>query len=295
MQKSFALGVDVGGSHITTGIVDLDQKTLLSPSIRRKKISAHEGVSYIISAWSETMRESILSSGLTQVRIGMALPGPFDYEKGISYIRGLDKYDALYGQPVKALLAEALGISETDIQMKNDAGCFLQGEIFSGAASGETKCIGLTIGTGIGTAKTVNGIGEDADRWHTPFRESIAENYLSTRWFVARYRELFGKEVRDVKSLCEQMKEEPGIQAIFDEFAENLSTFLVTFIGEEQPNLIILGGNITHADQYFLPVVIQNLQKKNIHIPIRKSILGEHAALIGSAGLWSREPNFNHA
>jgi glucokinase len=294
-MNEFALGVDIGGSHITAGVVDLQKKSLFAETIRRQKVSSHEGVDHIIASWTKVISDSIQSSGQPVIRIGMALPGPFDYEQGISYIKGLDKYEALYGKNIKELLSEALGISPASILMKNDAGCFLQGEIFAGAAKGESRCIGLTIGTGIGTGKTVNGVAEDADRWHTPFRDSIAENYLSTRWFVGRYQELFGKKVADVKTLCAMMPSDPGIQMIFDEFAENLSNFLTNFIQEENPNVVVMGGNIAQADIYFLPSVIRNLQQNNINVPIRKSTLGEHATLLGSAALWITQPKFTNA
>lgn len=297
MNHTYILGVDIGGSHITAGVVDLKEKRLLEHSICRQKINSHEGVDQIIAAWAAVIQNSIQASGQEVTHIGMALPGPFDYELGISYIKGVDndKYGQLYGKNVKALLSMALDISPTRILMKNDAGCFLQGEIFCGAARGETRCIGVTIGTGIGTCKTVNGVGEDADRWHSPFKDSIAENYLSTRWFVKRYKELFGKEVKDVKELCMLLESEPSIQQIFDEFAENLGTFLAKFIQEEYPSVVIMGGNIANADIYFLPKVIRHLEKEGINVPIRKSILGEHAALLGSAGLWSMHPKLMNA
>jgi glucokinase len=289
MDNSFVLGVDIGGSHITAGVVDLQKKILLTETVQRQHVSSHQNTERIITAWADTISHSIQSTSHPVTKIGMALPGPFDYERGISYIKGLDKYEALYGKNIKELLGSELRISPTCIQMKNDAGCFLQGEMFGGVAVGETKCIGLTIGTGIGTAKTVDGYGEDADLWHSPLNDSIAENYLSSRWFVGRYKTLFGSEVKDVKELCSRIKDEPTILRIFDEFSDNLTSFLITFIRNENPNLIVLGGNIAQAGQYFLPTVIQKLQNNNIHIPIKKSELGESATLLGSAYLWQNE------
>jgi glucokinase len=47
---------------------------------------------------------------LPQVRIGISMPGPFDYENGICLIKGQNKYEALYGLYIKGLLADKLGI-----------------------------------------------------------------------------------------------------------------------------------------------------------------------------------------
>lgn len=294
MSRSITIGVDIGGSHITAALIDLNSKTLLRETITRKHIHANEAVPVIITEWGNAIKEA--NSGKTgpDMRIGMALPGPFDYDNGISYIRGLDKYDSLYGVNVKDLLSRELGIPATNIRMKNDAGCFLQGEILSGAAVEVDQCIGLTIGTGIGTAVAKKGIAEDAARWQSPFGDSIAENYFSTRWFVKRYRELFNQEVKDVRALTALIADNPSIQLIFDEFADNFANFLRTFVEDENPELIVLGGNISHAEEFFLPRVKAGLKFHGINIPIRKSTLGEHAALIGSAALWAKPISQNH-
>jgi glucokinase len=286
MTDSIALGVDIGGSHITAGLVDLESRTILDHSIKRLKVKSDDTCENIITAWSQLILEVIHSQPQRLAKIGIALPGPFDYENGISYITGLEKYEALYGKNVKELLAAKLNIPTTSLRLKNDAGCFLQGEIFAGNARGSDRSIGLTIGTGIGTAKAADGIAEDADLWKTPFKDSIAENYLSTRWFLKRYKELTGNQVGDVKQLCDLLHADPNVQVVFNEFAENLTSFLTFFIEEENPEVIIIGGNIANASNLFFPQVIENLAKKSITIPLRKSTLGESAVLLGSASLW---------
>ena len=67
-------------------------------------------------------------------KIGIAMPGPFDYENGICYIKGLDKYESLFNLNVKEMLAQQLNIERSDIYMMNDASCFLKGEVFGGVA-----------------------------------------------------------------------------------------------------------------------------------------------------------------
>ena len=68
--------------------------------------------------------------------------------------------------------------------MMNDASCFLKGEVFGGAAKGYNHVIGITLGTGLGSATFKNGVVYDGDLYYTPFKESTAEDYLSTRWFI---------------------------------------------------------------------------------------------------------------
>jgi glucokinase len=289
MTGSIALGVDIGGSHITAGLVDMESRVILESSIKRLRVQSDDRCENIIKAWSQLILQVVDYQPKQLAKIGIAMPGPFDYENGVSYITGLEKYESLYGKNVKELLAAELNIPAVNIRLKNDAGCFLQGEIFAGNARGFDRAIGLTIGTGIGTAKASESVAEDADLWKTPFKDSIAENYLSTRWFLKRYKELTGKDADDVKQLCELLPLDFNVQLVFNEFAENLSAFLTFFVTEEKPEVIIIGGNISNASTLFFPQVIQNLGKKSINIPLKKSTLGESAVILGSASLWQEQ------
>jgi glucokinase len=291
MNDSLVLGIDIGGSHITAGLVDLSTRTLQEHTVKRQKVNSGDTEANIIAAWAAVINE--VTGGDRDIGIGIAMPGPFDYKNGISYIIGLEKYESLYGKNVKNLLANELRISPKNILLKNDAGCFLQGEIFAGAAQGIKQCIGLTIGTGIGTAKAKNGIAEDAALFGTPMKGDIVENFLSTRWFVKRYKQVTGKDVKDVKQLCEFLALDSSLKAIFDEFAENLTEFLKFFIREENPELIVIGGNISNASELFLPAVNKGLKQASLSVPIKRSTLGEQGMLLGSASLWNEQLFFS--
>ena len=80
------------------------------------------------------------------------MPGPFDYEEGVSLITGLHKFESLYGLNVKELLAASLHIVPGMIQMNNDAICYLAGERKAGAVKDGSYVAGLTLGTGLGSA-----------------------------------------------------------------------------------------------------------------------------------------------
>jgi len=282
-MDSIVIGADVGGSHITAGLVDLKLGKIIDGSLKRAKVKSDDTAENIIHAWSSLLKE--VANNNNEIKIGMALPGPYDYENGISYIKGLAKYESLYEKNTKELLSKALNISTSSIKMKNDAGCFLQGEIFAGVAKGTNRSIGITIGTGIGSAYAVDGIAEDAALWQKPMHNSIAEEYLSTRWFVKRYLELTGNTAKDVKHLCEM--NDADVAKVFEEFADNLSLFLEWFINRDKPEVVVVGGNVAHASDFFLTNVVKKLEKKNIHVPLKKAVLGEDAMILGSAAVWN--------
>jgi glucokinase len=286
MKDSYIVGVDIGGSHITAALVDIGTRKIVEESYIRQMVNAAAGVDEIIAAWSEVIsRAMYVQEGVE--KIGIAMPGPFDYENGICLIKGQDKYEMLYQQNVKELLAAELRISSNNIHMMNDAGCFLQGEVFGGAAQGVPSAIGITLGTGLGSARYEHGLASDADLWCLPFKNSIAEDYLSTRWFVKRYRELSGIAVNNVKELVGLPETAPFRQVVFDEFGENLAHFLTAFIAaSHQPEMVVAGGNIALAADLFMPSANEHLTKLGIQIPIRPALLGESAPIFGAAGYW---------
>jgi glucokinase len=280
---AFVLGVDIGGSHITASIVDLQNRKILSETLQRNHVNSNGTAGEIINEWCHALKKAMDLKPGWKPKIGIAMPGPFDYEEGISFIKGLSKYESLYGLNVKKMLAESLSVPVECIRLKNDAGCFLQGEAFAGAAQGYNHAIGITLGTGIGTARYHDGNAEDADLWRLPYRGTFIEEFISTRWFIRRYRELTNSDIKDVKAMVALYQTDKVVPQIFDEFADQLTDFLVQFVAMDNPQVIITGGNIAHASDYFFPRLIQNLKKQNITIPIKKAELGEQAAMLGAA------------
>ncbi len=165
MNKTIVVGCDIGGSHISTALVDLETKTLLIDTFERHPVNSHDAVASIIETWSECILSSCRKGGKQGISVGIAIPGPFDYEKGISLMKGQDKYEALYGVNVKELLAGRLGILPDQVKFLNDAASFLQGEMFAGAGTSFRKAVGITLGTGLGSALFLNGHAIDGNLW----------------------------------------------------------------------------------------------------------------------------------
>ena len=286
----FVLSADVGGSHITTALVNISQQQLIKETLIRESVNPHGTPKEIIDNWCSSISKTLRGYEGKVEHFGIAMPGPFDYDQGISKIRGAAKFDSLFGLNVKEMLAQSLGVAPFKIRMMNDAGCFLQGEVYAGSATGFNHVIGLTLGTGLGTACYHQGIGEDANLWCMPFKESIAEDYISTRWFVKRYLELSGLPIKDVKALADIYETDKFAQLIFKEFGQNLALFLKEFIQKDNPEVVIIGGNIANAYHLFSNEIISYFEQQNIQTSIYLSKLNEVAALLGAANLWPYQP-----
>lgn len=277
------IGVDIGGSHITAAHVDCNTYRVIDSTLKRERVASMDDAEVILESWVKALSALIIKSSEETITIGIAMPGPFDYEQGISLMKGMQKYDSLYGMNIREILAERLGIPGEHITFINDAEAFLRGELASGAASDFERAIGVTLGTGLGSTSNCKGETVDVNRAFVPFLDSIAEEYISTRWFLKRYKELTGKEAKNVEELLttadQVIKDE-----LFEEFSTNLAAFLNDFIADENPQVLVVGGNIARCWDHFIEKVQDKIVNKTV--VIRQTQMWEDAALVGAACTW---------
>jgi len=284
ISKSYILGVDIGGSHITVALIDLSLRTIVGEFVLRRKVDPHASAEMILQKWCDTIRECWQKFNLVNTRVGFAMPGPFDYAGGVCLIKGFEKYELLYGINIRAELAQRLNIPGSDIAFRNDAEAFLEGEIFCGAAQGYNHVIGLTLGTGMGSAYSHFGITADAELSVTRYAGRIIEEFVSTRGLVGFYRGKTGLQIKDAESLAKLCHEDAGAVKSFKDFAIPLSWILNLFIVKEHPEIVVIGGNISNSWNLFMDDVIERLTSSLPEMPkITKTMMGENAALIGAA------------
>jgi glucokinase len=285
MSNKIVVGCDIGGSHISTALVNLESKSLVNGSFERRSVNSHDTVSEIISAWTDCIKASLQKGGFEKLAVGIAIPGPFDYDQGVSLMRGQNKYEALYQVNVRNLLANQLGIDPLQIKFINDAASFLQGEMFAGAGAAFKKAVGLTLGTGLGSALFLNGHAEDGDLWCAPFREGIAEDYLAGRWLKDTYCQRSGQHIESVKALCELVPTDDVARGVFREFGETLGVFIADYLLIKSPEGLVLGGYISKAHGLLFEHTHKLLSKRGFTFPIEIAALGEMAAIYGAADM----------
>ncbi|MES2418486.1 MAG: ROK family protein [Bacteroidota bacterium] len=286
MQRPITLGVDIGGSHITAALVDIETSSLIVNSIQRRAVDSGALSLTILDAWCDVINAAYKGYETLTKNIGIAMPGPFDYENGICLIEEQIKFRALYGLNLKEELAMRLAIPASNINFMNDAAGFLQGEVFAGDCKNVNKAIGLTLGTGLGAAIYTNGIATDAALWNSPFLNGIAEDYLSTRWFVKRYAQLSGKVIDGVRDLAALVTDDLAAKQVFNEFGANFATFLMPLIRKHRADVVMIGGNIAQTFPVFSPYLFEVLERNQFKASIKITVLKEHAALIGAASCY---------
>jgi glucokinase len=284
LLSTYILTADIGGSHITAGICDLQNYEIVGQSVIRADVNSKGSITDILTSWTDVFQEVLKKNAALRVSgLSVAMPGPFDYENGISYITGLNKYESLYGMDIRQYLVDLLKIDRQLVVFRNDAESTIAGEVLSGAGKGYTNVLGITLGTGFGSAYSKLKVTKDINLGSLHYKETIADDYLSTRWFLKRYYELTGVKLTDgVKELAQIAIKSQIARDIFKEFAVNMSEFLSEPIEQFVPEALIICGNIAKASEFFLPYLIP---KRN-SIKIRFGQLDENAPLLGAAALF---------
>jgi len=284
LSSPYILTADIGGSHITVGICDLVTRVILPQSIVRMDVFSKGPAKDILSSWEHAFLEVLkMNPGLLISGLSVAMPGPFDYKNGISRIRGFNKYEALYDMDIRGYFARFLNLEPHLIRFRNDAESTIAGEVLMGAGQGPQRVLGVTLGTGFGSAYGGKTIIKNINLGSNPFKESIADNYLSTRWFLKRYRDLTGISLSDgVKELSELAPKSVVVRAVFKEFAVNMIDVLSAPVEQLNPQALVICGNIAKASEHFLPYVIQHFD----FLSIKLAQLDENAPLIGAAALF---------
>ncbi|RDB03873.1 ROK family protein [Runella aurantiaca] len=283
MQKY--IGADIGGTHITAALVDIHLEKVAEHSLRRSQVNPHAQAEEILAIWADTIHGVVDSAELQHSLIGIAIPGPFDYKNGICWMKNVNKYEHLYGLDIKNELAIRLGLAPQQISFRNDAEAFLEGEMLFGAGKTFEKSLGITLGTGLGTSFFEHGNAVDlALGINHPLHEGVAEDFISTRWFIARYEMLTHKPLSGVKELAERYDTDSFAKQVFEEFGQNISTVMDKFVEKYTPDVIVFGGNIAQASALFFPAMEQRLAKYSPKVSLKKSALHEYAALMGAVG-----------
>jgi glucokinase len=298
MKQNIAIGADIGGSHISCAAVDLSSGRVLKETLAEREVNNQAHAFQIISVWSKALTETLSKVPFEAVRgIGFAMPGPFDYVKGISYIKGVAKYENLYGfnigDAIHSSLEAPIGLETRFI---NDVSAFAVGEATFGKGCGYERVMCITLGTGLGSAFIKNRIpvvdGPEVPRigcvYHIPYLDGIADDYFSTRWFVKKYREATGKELKGVKELAQLGGSDKTVDGLFAGFGRDLAVFLAPYLKNFNTEVLVIGGNISFAYGHFGHIFEKQLKKENCNCKVTLSELKEDAALLGSAYLFDK-------
>ncbi len=299
-MKKYALGTDIGGSHITCAVIDLEKKSILKETISTQKVNNKESADAILGNWLLAINKTIKCIDEKELAgIGFAMPGPFEYTKGIAgFTSEVDKYENLYGVNIAEFFTDMLSLESTsNVRFMNDASAFAVGEAWLGKAAGVRKSVSITLGTGFGSAFIDSGLPvvdrDDVPKmgcvWHLPFSEGIGDDYFSTRWFIKRYEKGTGRQMVGVKEIAEIASHDSYAREVFIEYGQNLGFFLGPWLEKFNADALVIGGNVSAAYPLFGGYFEEILYGLGVKTSVYISGLMEDAALIGSARMFEDE------
>jgi glucokinase len=277
---------DVGGSHISAALCSAGDYRLGTvvhiPHEDRQSSAAFVDALESLAAQANANACEVAGASL-------AMPGPFDYLEGVSWMR--HKLPYLYGVNLRREFAKRMGWESEQVRFLNDAAAFLLGEVGAGEARGLSRVVGITLGTGIGSAFAIDGkiqtsgagVPPGGEIWNVPFEGGIVEDLISTRSIKKAYKESTGQE-REVAAIASGAADNPAAVKVFAEFGRDLGRVLRSLLNEFAPDAVVLGGGISHGADLFLAAAQREV--RGLAMQLRVSSLGDRAPLVGAGVAW---------
>jgi glucokinase len=301
-----AIGVDLGGSHVTAGVVTEDG------TIHRQHEKDLEDLHFesVIEALDATIGMA-LKDAEDAVGIGIGSPGNIDASTGaVLYSPNFGWENA----PLGGALRKKFGVP---VFVANDARCATLGEYAFGTGKQTKDFVLLTLGTGIGGGIVAGGELLLGHRWgageigHHQIRpndgfvcgcgkigcfeaQASGTGLIRHAFAVAPSfpRSLLLDVVRDkLSSKKIRRAAEAGDQhalAAWKNFASDLAIGLANIIAFVNPEMIALGGGVSSAGDFMLDAVRPQVEVLTTMVPrgttkIVVASLGNDAGQVGAA------------
>ena len=279
MKSRYCIGVDLGGTNIAVGLVDLEIKSILKKhSIRTNAPRPCEEISRdIINVCKKVCRDANVNMS-DIFWIGVATPG---IVKGDTVVSAVNL--GWKNAPLVKCISETAGIAA---YIANDANAAAFAEAVWGSGMGKKSLIAFTLGTGVGGGIVLDGKiwegtnGFAAELGHlviSPNGETCGcgkrgclEAYSSATALVRETKRKMAKHADSLmwqvvsgdanrvngKTAFAAMEMGDGYAAeVVDEFIDNLALGVSNVINIFQPDVVCIGGGISReGDTLLLPL-----------------------------------------
>ena len=278
MTNTKIIGIDLGATNIRGAVVNDDaMSAITSRRINTKGTEEQvlEDVYYVV--------DKLIAKDVKAIGIGV--PSVVDVELGIVYdVVHIPSWKEVH---LKQILEDKYKVP---VFVNNDANCFALGEHYFGKGKGAKNMIGLTLGTGLGAGVIINnqlyagpncGAGEFGC---VDYLDKDYEFYCSGSFF----NNVYGLNGEDVFKGAQ--KGDAQSLKLYSEMGTHLGNAIKLVMYTYDPSLIILGGSVPAAYDYFEKTMWERVHtlvypKSVEKLKIETSAL-ENSGILGAAGLY---------
>lgn len=298
------LGIDIGGSHIGTGVI-LENGKLIGKETRDiifSEIDDEKRVEEIILEIIKLEIQTLLERynyGIEDIsQIGLAVPGS-PTKTSIKNMVNL--------HITNFNIAEKLNkIYNTKITLRNDGKCAGLAEKKYGALKKYDDCIFLCIGTGVGTAVFYEGdllvpknnpgfefghmIIKKGGKKCNCGNNGCFETYASMKRFkedvIKKFELPKNSESEEVQNFIRKNITKSDVKKFVDEYLDNVAVGISNIINIFEPQAICFGGSFSYYDDIFLDLlnekVKQHVFNKDSNFILLSAKLKNDAGIIGA-------------
>ncbi len=328
MAKRYGLGIDLGGTKILAGVIDLDSGEVLATA--KKRTRTKQGVEDLLDRLGDVAEEALAAAKLhggAVASVGVAAAGQVDPQRGV--VLAAPNLGGLANIPIGESLGARLGLP---VRLGNDVQGAALGELMFGAGRGVDRLLCVFVGTGVGGALIGNGAldsGPNATAGeighlivHADGRycgcggrghlEAYASRTAMTKRLLEELRRGRPSLLRDllreegvdenasegatIRSglLARAIEEQDGLTLeVLHEAARYLGYGLASAINLYDPRRIVLGGGVIEAVPLLAELAGRIAKREALPVPgqaveIVVSKLGDDAGIVGAAILGSR-------
>lgn len=312
----YRIGIDLGGTNISAGLVGDEGKLLYKSSIPTETGGSDTEITEMMANFCIQIARHCDISEREIGSIGIGCPGVCDDENGVLlYTVNLPFRNTKIAEIFSKFIS-------APVHLANDANCAALGEVVAGGAKGYKSSITLTLGTGVGggiiiDGKIYTGFNHAAgEMGHITIRaggepcacgrKGCLEAYASATALIRESKRAF-QEHPDcmIRTLCDgdlnkisaktpfdakRAGDKIGAE-IVDKYIRDLGEGIINYINIFQPEIILLGGGISKEGDYLLEPLREYVFRYSYghdflpRTKIECALLGNDAGIIGAAML----------
>ncbi len=317
-MKKYSVGIDLGGTKILIALVNKQTGEILHHV--KKKTKKQKGPENIMKKMIEGIEELLEESRISVEEIssiGVGAAGQIDRKNGI--LIGAPNLDC-FNLNIKNILEKHFNLP---VYLGNDVEIAAIGEMKFGSGKGCKDFVCIFVGTGVGSCIVKNGAiiygatGTAGEIGHIIVdlngrqcacgAHGCLEAYASRSAIETRIEGALKKGrkscIQDYlepgKSITSSMiqksieREDELVLQCVTEASEYLSGGIASIINFINPELVILGGGLIEAVDYFYQKTIKKAKSKSLPVPAEKikftkAMLGDYSGVTGAAFLEER-------